>query len=364
VEDESARDNESDRDLAAALHEVGNGLTVILGWLEEAHAHAGSEGPVAEAVAIALARARRAQRLARVAIGAAVTEGKPSVEPLASIMDECIQGLSPIAAKKHVDMRAALAPECRAIQVEAGDRLLQVVTNLLLNAIEVTKEGGRVQVAVRAGAEPGTLSVRVADEGPGIGPLDRARLFQRGVSGKKGGAGIGLSHALRIATEEGGKLAAEPWVEGQGAVFELVWPTTAMSSRAGPRTRRAALLKDTRVAVVDDDAGVTDLLDMVLSARGATVTSFSKHKEFLSTLATNAYDVALLDASPFGDRLLETLDNLKREHPALDLILISGSSDPGVDVGRLGVTWIRKPFEVEEVIDVVRVVRASSRSDT
>ena len=47
----------------------------------------------------------------------------------------------------------------------------------------------------------------------------------------------------------------------------------------------------------------------------------------------------------------------------LDLVLISGAMDPGATVDRLGVTWIRKPFDTEEVIEVVRVVRAKTRAD-
>jgi len=354
--------SDSDRDLAAALHEVSNGLTVILGWLEEAADLAGDSAPVREAVDIAQQRARRAQRIARRAIGA--DSSRASAEPLGAIVDECVSGLRPEAAKRLLIVSVTATPELRDVTVDAGDKLLQVLTNLLLNALQATPDGGRVELLVAQGKDADAVQVRVADGGPGIVDSERVTLFQRGHSGRAGGAGIGLAHAQSVASEEGGRLAVDAFLPGAGAVFELTWPTFTTSSRQGPHTLRAALLAGCRIAIVDDDPGVIDLLDMVFTARGASCGTFAKHGDFLAALRASPFDVALLDASPFGDELENTLRTLKQAHPALDLILISGSSDPGVSMGRLGVTWIRKPFEVQEVIDVVRAVRARTPSDT
>ncbi|MBL8743606.1 MAG: response regulator [Myxococcales bacterium] len=126
---------------------------------------------------------------------------------------------------------------------------------------------------------------------------------------------------------------------------------------------RAASLGGLSIAVVDDDSSIVELLDMVLSARGANVSTFGRHAELEEALRDQAFDVALLDASPYGAGLGDALSRLKTAHPELDLVLISGAMDPGATVDRLGVTWIRKPFDTEEVIEVVRVVRAKTRAD-
>lgn len=354
--------SDSDRDLAAALHEVSNGLTVILGWLEEAADLAGADVPAREAIEIAQQRARRAHRIARRAIGA--DSSRASAEPLAAIVEECVSGLRPEATKRVQVVEVSVHPTVADVTVDAGDKLLQVLTNLLLNALQATPDGAVIQLVVAPGKDGDAVSVRIVDGGSGIPDADRARLFQRGQSGRSGGAGIGLAHAQQVASEEGGRLTLDPFTPGCGAAFELSWPTFTTSSRQGPHTLRAALLAGCRIAIVDDDPGVIDLLDMVFTARGAACGTFARHGDFLEALRDTPYDVALLDASPFGPGLEAALVALKQAHPALDLILISGSSDPGVSVGRLGVTWIRKPFEVQEVIDVVRVVRAKTRSDT
>ena len=172
-----------------------------------------------------------------------------------------------------------------------------------------------------------------------------------------------MAHSLRVASEEGGRLELLPFESGKGAAFELVWPTAPVVSGQSPHTVRAASLGGLSIAVVDDDSSIVELLDMVLSARGANVATFARHADLERALEQGPFDVALLDASPYGAGLGDALARLKQAHPELDLVLISGAMDPGVTVDRLGVTWIRKPFDTEEVIEVVRVVRAKTRAD-
>lgn len=352
-------------DLAAALHEVGNGLTVILGWLAQARAHGEATGAVADAVDAALKRAKRAQRIARRAIGADETRLGP--ERLDSVLAEATLGLTPAASEAEVTILTERPPALAAVHVESPDLLLQVLTNLLLNALEVTpaKHAISLRACSDEGPEHSHLVIEVTDGGPGIPEVDRARLFVRGATTRSGGAGIGLSHARTVALAEGGSLELAPFREGRGATFRLLWPLTTAATRSGPHTVRAHLLGGYRVAVVEDDKQVIELLEMVLGARGATVSSFSDHDAFATALGRESFDVVLLDASPYappkgkpGD-LERAIGALRRSHPALAVIVISGAVDPG-PLG--GVTWIRKPFDVEEVVEVVRLVPGAGAS--
>lgn len=352
--------DDSERDLGAALHEVSNGLTVILGWLEQARALSNG-GELEQSLDMALARARRARRIARRAVGADDGLRAPA-EPLVEIVNECAGGLAPEAGKHKLTIETEVDDGAAKLFVEAGERLLQILTNLVLNALDVTPAGGVVRVSAMLGGESATARFLVTDGGPGIPAAERARVFARGYSGRAGGAGIGLAHSLRVASEEGGRLELLPFESGKGAAFELVWPTAPVVSGQSPHTVRAASLRGLSIAVVDDDSSIVELLDMVLSARGASVATFSRHAELEQALSQSSFDVVLLDASPYGAGLGEALALLKKAHPELDLVLISGAMDPGVTVDRLGVTWIRKPFDTEEVIEVVRVVRAKTRA--
>jgi signal transduction histidine kinase len=107
------------------------------------------------------------------------------------------------------------------VLVTDGDRVLQIVTNLLANAIRLTPAGGRVDLALDA--QDGQVTVAVADSGPGIAPQERERIFRPFWSGDGGGTGLGLTIASELALALGGRLEVES-EPGHGSRFVLVLP--------------------------------------------------------------------------------------------------------------------------------------------
>ena len=118
------------------------------------------------------------------------------------------------------------------------DRIAQVLTNLLGNALTYTPAGGRVDV--RASRDHGRAAVAVSDTGIGLSPDDLELVFDRfyrvpGPTRPAGGSGIGLTIARGIARAHHGDIdAASPGV-GAGSVFTLTLPM-ARSGRARRRT--------------------------------------------------------------------------------------------------------------------------------
>lgn len=106
--------------------------------------------------------------------------------------------------------------------VSDGDRVLQIVTNLLSNAFRWTPDGGRV--GVELAQQNGTVSVAVADTGPGIVAAEREHIFRPFWSGDRGGTGLGLAISRELAVALGGtiELDTEP---GKGSRFELLLPS-------------------------------------------------------------------------------------------------------------------------------------------
>lgn len=107
------------------------------------------------------------------------------------------------------------------------DQLVQVLVNLVQNAVEAVKgrADGRVSVRVQPGAR-GYVEVRVTDNGPGVSPEILARLFEPYATTKSEGTGLGLAIAQRIAVDHGGELS---YLGGEvahqpGAVFRLTLP--------------------------------------------------------------------------------------------------------------------------------------------
>ncbi|WP_062518039.1 sensor histidine kinase [Demequina gelatinilytica] len=107
-----------------------------------------------------------------------------------------------------------------------ADRIIQVLVNLLGNALAHSDQGGRV--VVRAAATDGTAHATVIDEGAGIAPEELARVFERfyrgADAGSRSGRGIGLTIARSLARAHGGDVTAASEGPGRGASFTLTLP--------------------------------------------------------------------------------------------------------------------------------------------
>jgi signal transduction histidine kinase len=123
-----------------------------------------------------------------------------------------------------------------------GDRLAQVLTNLLDNAFNHTPADGGVEM--RAGTRPSGVWIEVVDSGPGIPPDELPRIFERfyqvdksrrGGGGR--GAGLGLAISREVAIAHGGTLTAESIV-GRGSCFRLELPLARPSKRTLPGLRK------------------------------------------------------------------------------------------------------------------------------
>jgi two-component system OmpR family sensor kinase len=125
-----------------------------------------------------------------------------------------------VARRRAMDYRLNL--RAHPVIVTDGDRVLQIISNLLSNAFRWAPEGGRVELSLEE--ENGWVSVVVADTGPGITAEERERIFRPFWSRDGGGTGLGLAIARELAVALGGgvDVRSEP---GLGSRFELVLPS-------------------------------------------------------------------------------------------------------------------------------------------
>jgi two-component system sensor histidine kinase GlrK len=141
---------------------------------------------------------------------------------IAPLIDQAVSEIAPYAEAKKVRMEKQVAADLSTYRMD-GERILDVLRNLLGNAVKFSPEGGRV--AVDANPLEGGLKVSISDSGPGI-PKDRLTLiFEKYQSSDhKKGTGLGLAIVKHIMAAHGGKV----WVEsdpGKGSTFTFVLPS-------------------------------------------------------------------------------------------------------------------------------------------
>ncbi|MGH3132375.1 MAG: sensor histidine kinase [Gaiellaceae bacterium] len=142
---------------------------------------------------------------------------------LGRVLDHAYGAFAEEARRREIDYRLETSDESPVI-VSDGDRVLQVISNLLSNAFRWTPDGGRI--ALELGAGNGAVRVDVVDSGPGVAQEERDRIFDPFISHDVNGTGLGLPIARELALALGGRieLRSEP---GSGSRFRLVLPVVA-----------------------------------------------------------------------------------------------------------------------------------------
>jgi len=139
---------------------------------------------------------------------------------MARLLDHAYGAFAEEARRREIDYRLA-ADGAQPVIVSDGDRVLQVISNLLSNAFRWTPDGGRIELQLGAGN--GSVRVDVVDSGPGIAPAERERIFHPFISQDQNGTGLGLPIARELALALGGRIELES-EQGRGSRFRLVLP--------------------------------------------------------------------------------------------------------------------------------------------
>ncbi len=218
------------RDFVANVsHELKTPLTSIQGF-SQAILDGATDDP-AHAARIINEEAGRVRRLvdglldlARLDAGQAALQRGPT--ELTAILHLRIENLGLRAAEKNVTLQADIPP--LPTIVADGDRLAQVFTNLLDNALKHTPNGGTIALTAKLDPGQNAVTVTIADTGAGIPPEDLSRIFERFYRVDKSraagqGYGIGLAITKEIIQAHGGKIKAESR-PGQGAKFIVQLP--------------------------------------------------------------------------------------------------------------------------------------------
>jgi CheY-like chemotaxis protein len=258
------------------------------------------------------------------------------------------------------------------------DRLIQVVINLISNAVKFTEAG---VITCRATRQRDQLIVSVSDNGMGIAPADQPKVFERfkqvgdTLTDKPKGTGLGLPICREIVDHHGGRI----WVEseiGKGSTFSFSLPLAATERPDAPTApmELAALIRQLRdrvtvttprtpertprILVVDDESNIRDLLTQEFTEAGYQVSVASNGREAVALVRRDRPDLVVLDVmmpemNGFDVAAVLKNDPLTSDIPIVILSIVQ-DRERGV---RIGVDrYLTKPIDTDLLFREVGVL--------
>jgi signal transduction histidine kinase len=281
-------------------------------------------------------------------------ELSPAVLDLGHSVAEVVEQLRPLAQAKRQTLDGVF-PETPLLVLADRDRLVQIVTNLVQNALKFTPEDGAISVTV-AQEHHRHAGVTVHDTGPGIpaeylekifDPFFRIAATRRTAKG----LGLGLSIVRTLVELHGGTIEARR-SDGGGAELHFTLPLrfAEESNSVASDTHRCIL-------VVDDDKDIRDLLEDRLCAMGYQVETETDGLRALKAAASGRFSGMILDIGLPSLDGMEVLKQIRQSDDRLPIIMVtaSGAKETAIQAISLGAqAYLLKPFDVEELQQVIQ----------
>jgi PAS domain S-box-containing protein len=294
-----------------------------------------------------------------------VETGRVRFEPeplqIGDIVKNVIDALAPSAeTKQHV----------LAFRIEAGlpeimgdrDRLNQVFTNLVGNAINYTPDGGKISVDVYSVG--GAVRADVRDNGIGIRSEDLGKIFERFYRAdhplvqESRGTGLGLPIVKMFVEMHGGRVWAESEV-GKGSSFTVLLPQPTTGLQEGleriPLETLARLPKG-HVLVADDDPDIAELVKLHLEETGFRAVVVGRGVKVLEIARRQRPDLIVLDVLLPDMDGRAVLEALKSDPATADIpvIMLTVLADDGTAFELGAADFLTKPIEAEKLIEAVQ----------
>jgi signal transduction histidine kinase/ActR/RegA family two-component response regulator len=308
--------------------------------------------------------AQRAEHLIRDLLDInAIESGHFSIEKqeldTTSTILSAVESQHGLAASSSVILATDLSPELPSIDADE-ERILEVLENLLGNAVKFTSAGGTATVGASASQSEVTIWVR--DNGPGLAPEQLSHMFDRFWQGSRGdrrGAGLGLTICRAIVEAHGGRIWAES-EQGNGTTVSFTVPTRGRVPRRHG-TEVASIL------LVDDRPENLLSLKAILERPDYRLVTASNGEEALSITLREKFVLALIDVAMPGMDGFEVAIHMKELARSRDIpiIFITAFGDDPEEIHKAysagGADYLVKPLDAEIVRKKVAVFVDLSR---
>ncbi len=270
-------------------------------------------------------------------------------------IEQTLEHLNSLAFEHKVTLRADTATN---MEINADkDRLTQILTNLISNAIKFSPEEG--EVLVRVARDNDNLRFSVMDRGVGISIANQQKLFRlfqqvdSTDSRPKGGTGLGLAISKALVEQHGGRIGVDSQ-EGEGSTFWFTIPLPTLNFSEESNAPQAVAPRPVVLVVEDDESLATVLLFSLLDK--FDIKQARTIQEAMNKIVLQTPKVILLDLHLPDGNGLELLEKLRATPATEDIpvVLMSGD-DPERShyVHPLVVDFMQKPFSEQALIDTL-----------
>ncbi|WP_158639154.1 hybrid sensor histidine kinase/response regulator [Elioraea rosea] len=359
--------------LAGVAHELNNPLSIVIAHATLLEEQAASQPGLAGRATKIKSAAERCGRIVQTFLGMARRKA-PERRPvrIASVVEAALDLIGYALRSSGIVAMRDLPDDVPEIAADQ-DQLMQVLINLITNAQQALagQQGPRrIAIAARPG-EDGGIVLTVADNGPGVPPALRGKVFDPFFTTRQegGGTGVGLSLCRAIISAHAGTIALEE-TEGGGATVRVTLPPGTLEPARSAEAAEADALPGLVVRrvlsalVVDDEDEVAAVLAEILRSDGFVVETVSDGLAARERLSTRDFDVVLsdlrmpgLDGAALHAWLAEARPDL-----AARVVFVTGDRlGAGADA-LLAATKrpvLAKPFAPAEVRRVVRGIAAA-----
>ena len=220
------------------------------------------------------------------------------------VVQRAVHAVTPLIDSRHHGLEVSLPDEPVIVD---GDpvRLEQVVTNLLDNAAKYTPDGGHVWIALELNGDisQGRAIITVRDDGPGVTPQVRGRMFElfsRGDGALESGIsgfGVGLALCKQLIELHGGSIGLRAGHPGRGSQFVVELPLASLRAQQRPAepVERVQGTMARHVLIVEDNADAAASLMLMLQAWGSVAEVAADGESALESAARRRPDLVLLD---------------------------------------------------------------------
>lgn len=310
-------DRRKDIFLATLAHELRNPLAPICTGLEVLRSGAAAASPEGIHQMIARQVSHMVRLIDDLLEISRISSGKIRLRREVVSLDQLVSGAVEGSRRELEAGRFALTLDLPATVFLDVDptRFIQVLSNLLQNAIKFTPREGRI--AISGTLSQGELALSVQDSGSGIGPAMLPKIFepfmQEHPGAEQAGLGLGLALARQLIELHGGSIEASSAGENRGSCFRIRIPAVASrASAAPPPAQQAHAITHSRILVIDDNADAANSMAMLLQHFGATTEVAHDGPTGLRLAERFRPDAVLLDIGMPGMDGFETCQHLRR----------------------------------------------------